>query len=96
MRDNSLGDLRAATNRLKQVRDWDQEEYGLVAAVLTVVLSICWFYGTYVADKPEVAKKVPETELEICLDRNYGADKRVCKFKYGGALGQATLGLFPL
>lgn len=54
-RDGSLGDLRAAAQNwevLRDPRNWEAEEYGLLGVIAFTVAAIVWGYATYVAPPP--------------------------------------------
>ena len=95
VRDGSLGDFRAAFNRLSNVKDWDTEEYGLILAIVfTVIVPAIWGYNYVFGEKTE-PKIDTTTELGRCLYDSYGSsEKQLCKMKYGGAVGMASFGLF--
>ena len=60
-RDNSLGSLRAAAQNLEVLKDprqWQAEEIGLLAALGSIFAAIVWGYFTYVAP-PEAQAPPP-------------------------------------
>ena len=83
-RDGSLGDLRAATNTLKTLsnpRDWQAEEFGIIAAIVSIFAGYQFFYQSYVADAPPEAapsagkasqalsRAMAECTDQACMDR---------------------------
>ena len=74
-RDGSLGDLRAAANTLKTLsnpRDWQAEEYGLIAVILSFVAGTAFFYYSYVY-VPPISTEVPVTPAQAALTRAINA-----------------------
>merc|ERR1719424_418809 len=58
VRDGSLGSIRAAGKNfdvLKDPRNWETEEFGLVGVIVFTVAAFSWGYFEYVAPKPDIA-----------------------------------------
>ena len=93
VRDASLGDLRAAWNSFPlDVRDWRQEEYGLVGVLLLTVITIAWGYnfafGEPVTEQVPIPTSDRERELYACLaDAFGGSEKLICNVKYSPFFG---------
>lgn len=58
VRDGSLGSFRAAGKNLdvlKDPRNWETEEFGLLGVIVFTVAAFSYGYIEYVADKPDIA-----------------------------------------
>ena len=94
-RDGSLGELRATQDFLLNLnpRDWQAEEYGLLAALAAIFGGIVVAYYAYVVPSENLGDsggaydytKVRDTsDLGQCLERSYGTtEKSLCRFQYG-------------
>ena len=94
-RDGSLGELRATQDFLLNLnpRDWQAEEYGLLAALAAIFGGIVVAYYAYVVPSENLGEsggaydytKVRDTsEMGQCLERSYGTtEKSLCRFQYG-------------
>ena len=82
VRDNSLGSLRAAAKNidvLKNPRNWETEEIGLLAVIAFTVGALTWGYFTYVsppepvAPGPSAATVVRQKKIAQCEQEGKGA-----------------------
>ena len=74
-------------------RDWQAEEYGLLAALAAIFGGIVVAYYAYVVPSENLGEsggaydytKVRDTsEMGQCLERSYGTtEKSLCRFQYG-------------
>ena len=97
-RDGSLGDLRAASKTVADVKNWGTEEVGLLGVFAFLVISYAWGYNEYVVDKPPADDEIytGNYALDRCMNDAFGgSEKMTCKAQFGGPLQKATLGLFP-
>ena len=79
-RDNSLGSLRAAAQNLEVLKDprqWQAEEIGLLAALGSIFAAIVWGYFTYVAppeaQAPPPSKAAGATRARAAPTRTSGS-----------------------
>ena len=82
-RDGSLGDVRATLNLLKTLRDprdWQAEEYGLLTVIASIIAGTAFFYFQNVAPPTPEAKPIGAAQQELtralaacedqaCIDR---------------------------
>ena len=107
-RDGSLGELRATQDFLLNLnpRDWQAEEYGLLAALTAIFGGIVVAYFVYVVPSENLGEsggaydytKVRDTsDMGQCLERSYGTtEKSLCRFQYGTSPGDKARGIIGL